>query len=101
MSKSIKLFDSWTTFSDPNNNIHNVHQVFITPVRPGPTMAVCSAHGVTAQAAIEVQKRARLMAAAPDLLAALIDVVGDDESLQNPWRVAARAAIAKATGETS
>lgn len=41
---------------------------------------------------------ARLIAAAPDLLAALIDVVGDDETLQNPWRVAARAAIAKATG---
>ena len=47
------------------------------------------------------EANARLIAAAPDLLAALIDVVGDDESLQNPWRVAARAAIAKATGETS
>ena len=49
----------------------------------------------------EAKANARLIAAAPDLLAALIDVVGDDESLQNPWRVAARAAIAKATGETS
>ena len=46
----------------------------------------------------EAKANARLIAAAPDLLAALIDVVGDDESLQNPWRVAARAAIAKATG---
>jgi hypothetical protein len=41
-----------------------------------------------------------LIAAAPDLLEALQAIIGHDAHLLNPWRVeAARAAIAKATGE--
>lgn len=53
---------------------------------------------------------ARLIAAAPDLLAALVEIVGQEnpnrwgydaahKALDDDWRAQARAAIAKATGE--
>lgn len=108
MSNAINNFGSWTTFSDPNNNIHNVHQVFVVPTRPGPTIAVCGGHGVTAASAIEVKKRAALIAAAPELLEALGILLNRLEGIGGEHvtgmegvdadLIKANAVIAKATG---
>lgn len=58
----------------------------------------------------EAEANARLIAAAPDLLAMLVEIVGQEnpnrwgydaahKALDDDWRAQARAAIAKATGE--
>lgn len=80
----------WTTFDDPRNNIHHPKQVFVVPVAPGPTLAACIGHGVGPSADKEVEQRARLIAAAPELLAALEELLTDMVIAQGNMRHAAK-----------
>ena len=92
----------WITFDDPRNSIHGTKTVHVIPAAPGPTIATLSGKGVGPMADRLVDGDARLIAAAPDLLALAEriarlnrDAVEIGASLVDD----ARAAVSRATGE--
>ena len=91
----------WTTYNPSTAQLY--YSLRITSETDGHDVAALIPNGKNAE---RWEANARLIAAAPDLLAALDEMLGDAETMNAPYRndaicERARAAIAKATGETS